>query len=134
MPNYICTTCGVQYADNDSPPERCPVCEDSRQYVNWKGQEWTTLEGLRTDYSNVLKPVEPNLTGIGTEPSFAIGQRALLVQTPGGNILWDCISLIDDATVTSVSARVAAYPRSLSLTHITIRQWWNGAVLLMVYP
>jgi glyoxylase-like metal-dependent hydrolase (beta-lactamase superfamily II) len=32
-------------------------------------------------------------------PDFAIGQRALLVQTPGGNVLWDCISLIDPATV-----------------------------------
>lgn len=125
MPNYICTTCGVQYADNDSPPERCPVCEDSRQYVNWKGQEWTTLEGLRTDYSNVIKPVEPNLTGIGTEPSFAIGQRALLVQTPGGNILWDCISLIDDATVTSVSANGGISAIAISHPHYysTMVEW-----------
>lgn len=103
MPNYICTTCGVQYADSDLPPERCPICEDSRQYVNWKGQEWTTLEELCTEHSNLIKPVEPNLTGIGTEPNFAIGQRALLVQTPEGNILWDCISLIDDATISAVS-------------------------------
>jgi glyoxylase-like metal-dependent hydrolase (beta-lactamase superfamily II) len=34
--------------------------------------------------------------GIGCEPSFAIGQRALLVRAPGGNVLWDCISLLDD--------------------------------------
>jgi hypothetical protein len=32
-------------------------------------------------------------------PAFAIGQRALLVHTPNGNILWDCLSLIDAATV-----------------------------------
>ena len=42
---------------------------------------------------------EPGLLGIGTQPTFAIGQRALLVCTPHGNILWDCISLIDRATV-----------------------------------
>ena len=39
--------------------------EDSRHYVNWNGQEWTTLEELRTEHSNVIKPVEPNLTIIG---------------------------------------------------------------------
>ena len=27
------------------------------------------------------------------------GQRALLLRSPGGNVLWDCISLIDDATI-----------------------------------
>ena len=45
---------------------------------------------------------EPGLTGIGTTPKFGIGQRALLVQSPGGNVLWDCISLLDDATVEAV--------------------------------
>jgi hypothetical protein len=32
-------------------------------------------------------------------PDFAIGQRALLVQSSEGNILWDCVSLVDQATV-----------------------------------
>ena len=50
------------------------------------------------------KTSTPNLTGIGTVPGFAIGQRALLVQTPNGNVLWDCISLLDDATVEAVRA------------------------------
>ena len=42
------------------------------------------------------------MIGIGTTPSFAIGQRALLVRTPSGNVLWDCISLLDDDTVAAV--------------------------------
>lgn len=33
-----------------------------------------------------------------TVPHFAIGQEAKLVHTPEGNILWDCISYLDDAT------------------------------------
>ena len=37
-------------------------------------------------------------------PAFAIGQRALLLQTPAGNFLWDCISLLDSATVQIVKA------------------------------
>jgi glyoxylase-like metal-dependent hydrolase (beta-lactamase superfamily II) len=104
MANYICATCGVQFADMDGLPEHCPVCEDERQYVGWGGQTWTTLEALRADYHNVIKSVEPGLTGIGTHPTFAIGQRALLVQTAQGNILWDCISLIDDPTMAAVQA------------------------------
>jgi glyoxylase-like metal-dependent hydrolase (beta-lactamase superfamily II) len=40
--------------------------------------------------------------GIGTQPGFAIGQRALILRTAGGNVLWDCISMIDAATVTLI--------------------------------
>ncbi|MBI3665389.1 MAG: MBL fold metallo-hydrolase [Acidobacteria bacterium] len=104
MHQHICVTCGVQFAPSDAPPAHCPVCEDDRQYVNWDGQQWTTLEDLRATYHNVFRLEEPFLTGIGAEPAFAIGQRALLVQAPGGNILWDCISLIDGATREQVQA------------------------------
>lgn len=104
MANYICTTCGVQFAATPEPSAHCPICEDERQYVNPNGQAWTTLADLRQGHTNVFRPQEPGLTGIGTEPAFAIGERALLVQTPGGNILWDCVSLIDQATVDQVQA------------------------------
>src|SRR5205823_2310949 len=83
MTNYICITCGTQFGDTGQPPSRCPVCEDERQYVNWDGQQWTTLEQLRVGHSNRIEEEGQNLFGIGTEPSFAIGQRALLVQSPG---------------------------------------------------
>ena len=36
---------------------------------------------------------------IETTPAFGIGQRAILVSAPGGNVLWDCIALADDATL-----------------------------------
>jgi glyoxylase-like metal-dependent hydrolase (beta-lactamase superfamily II) len=95
----------VQYPNGDSPPERCIVCEDERQYVGWGGQQWTTLDELReAGYTNRLHEHEPGLTGIGTQPGFGIGQRALLLQTPDGNVLWDCISYLDEATVESVRA------------------------------
>ncbi|HWE62267.1 MAG TPA: MBL fold metallo-hydrolase [Chloroflexota bacterium] len=102
MNNYICITCGTQFAATETPPERCPICEDERQYVGWQGQRWTTLHELQRDHHNVIKTEEPGLTGIGTHPGFAIGQRALLVQAPGGNILWDCISLLDQPTIAAV--------------------------------
>lgn len=104
MTNYICTTCGVQYAEMTMAPEHCLICEDDRQYVNPSGQSWTTLKELRTDHQNVFRAIEPGLTGIATEPHFAIGQRPLLVETTQGNILWDCNSFIDAATVDAVNA------------------------------
>ena len=89
MQNFICMTCGTQFLESEGPPEQCPICLDERQYVGWSGQQWTILEDLRRGHHNVLKAEEPNLTGIGSEPTFAIGQRALLIQSAGGNVLWD---------------------------------------------
>jgi hypothetical protein len=42
------------------------------------------------------------LIGIGTSPAFAIGQRAILVCTESGNLLWDSSSLVDDAAIGAV--------------------------------
>ncbi len=102
MKNYICVTCGTQYAESEDPPNSCPICEDERQYIGWGGQKWTTLDEMRTDHKNALSEDEPGLIGITTEPQFAIGQRARLILSPGGNVLWECISLLDDATVQAV--------------------------------
>lgn len=102
MLNYICTTCGHQYAESEESPDRCLICEDDRQYVNPQGQSWTTNDELARKHHNVFRPLETGLTGIGTEPKFAIGQRGLLVQGPKGNVLWDCVSLIDDASIKAV--------------------------------
>jgi hypothetical protein len=37
-------------------------------------------------------------------PAVAIGQRALLVRTPEGNVLWDCVPLLDDAAEERIRA------------------------------
>jgi len=52
MPNFICTTCGTQYAESDQPPAACPICQDERQYVKATGQNWTTLDRLRLTNRN----------------------------------------------------------------------------------
>jgi glyoxylase-like metal-dependent hydrolase (beta-lactamase superfamily II) len=101
---YICRTCGTQFAAAAQPPERCPICEDERQYVGFKGQQWTTLAALQADLHAQIRTEEPGLVGIGASPSFAIGQRALLVQSPAGNVLWDCIPFFDDTIQRHVEA------------------------------
>jgi glyoxylase-like metal-dependent hydrolase (beta-lactamase superfamily II) len=101
---FICITCGVQHADSAAPPERCAVCEDERQYVGREGQRWTTLKEMQATHKNQLDVEGPELISLSTEPTFAIGQRALHVRASGGNILWDCISLIDDRSVNAIQA------------------------------
>lgn len=96
MPAWICLTCGVQHSDTPQPPARCAICEDPRQYVGWDGQQWTTMAELARDHVVVLREEEPDLVGVGVEPAIAIGQRALLVRTPHGNVLWDCIPVLDN--------------------------------------
>jgi hypothetical protein len=116
MPAFICVTCGVQFSPSDRPPERCPICEDERQYVGWRGQQWTTLAEMAAGgFRNELREEEPGLVSIGTTPAFAIGQRALLVRTPAGNVLWDCQSLLDDATVAAV--RELGGVRAIAVSH-----------------
>lgn len=99
MPAFICNTCGTQFTPSEREPERCPICDEERQFVPPSGQTWTTHDKLARSRTNTFRQHEPGLIGIGTVPSFAIGQRALLLQTDAGNVLWDCISLLDDATI-----------------------------------
>lgn len=104
MQNFICATCGTQHAESEQPPAICTVCEDDRQYIKATGQQWTTHERMRLTNRNSVRFEESGLIGIGIDPQFAIGQRALLVRTPDGNLLWDCVSLLDPAVVEMVKA------------------------------
>ena len=118
MTNYICVTCGVQYKETDAPPEHCLICEDERQYIGHNGQQWTTIPEMQKEYHNRIEDIDPNITGIDTEPGFGIGPRALLVQTPQGNVLWDCVSLLDEATIEAVRARGGIAAIAVSHPHL----------------
>jgi hypothetical protein len=115
MENFICEQCGTQFSRRVEPPLTCPICEDERQFVRHDGQRWTTLKRLAAKHQNRFEEEAPRLLGIGTAPEFAIGQRALLVQSPAGNLLWDCITLLDDTTITKVNARGGI--RAIAISH-----------------
>lgn len=101
MKNFICTTCGVQTESSATEPEMCTICSEERQYVNPKGQTWTTLEEMIQEgmYKNNIVPEEDGLFTISTTPGFGIGQTAYLVQSKNFNLLWDCITYIDPKTI-----------------------------------
>jgi glyoxylase-like metal-dependent hydrolase (beta-lactamase superfamily II) len=109
----ICATCGVQYGLESFDRDHCRICEDERQYVGWDGQRWTTMAELRTDRRNRVEEEGPGVWGIGTTPSFAIGQRALLA----ANVLWDCLSLVDDDSVAFVEEQGGVDAIAISHPH-----------------
>jgi hypothetical protein len=98
VPLWTCEQCGAQFPDGNEPPVSCAVCEDERQFVNWKGQTWIAREELTQRHRLVWRD-DLGLLGVGVEPAFAIGQRALLVKEADGCVLWDCVPLLTSEVV-----------------------------------
>ncbi|KAL1999377.1 hypothetical protein VTN02DRAFT_4596 [Thermoascus thermophilus] len=135
----ICSTCGSQHAVTTGLSS-CKICDDPRQYLPAQGQSWTTLRSLQSSpaigYRNefVIETLpNPNLNrdcnhcllvSIHTVPRLAIGQRALLCCSPrGGNVLWDCLTYLDDDTVARVAGlggvrAIVVFPPAL-LRHVS---------------
>jgi hypothetical protein len=117
MPQFLCVTCCTQFPESTEAPAHCPICEDERQFIADGGQPWTTLDQLRRDHRNEIAAQEPRLTSIETKPAFAVGERAFLLEAAGGNILWDCISLIDDSTIAWIKQRGGLAAIAISHPH-----------------
>jgi len=116
MEHFACVACGTRYPGSSGPPAQCPVGVDPRQYVPPSGQRWTTLAELAREHRNEIRD-ELTLVGIGTTPAFAIGQRALLVPFGDSNLLWDCITLLDDETARAVERRGGLAAIAISHPH-----------------
>ena len=115
MPIHICNTCGTSYPESAEPPRDCRICEDERQFVPPSGQAWTTPDRLGRGHVNAWRQLETGLFEIHTWPQFGIGQRALLLRTAEGNILWDCLALLDDATEALI--RALGGLRAIAISH-----------------
>ena len=113
----VCATCGAVYPAADEPPPSCPICEDERQWVPEGGQKWTSLEELAGERKNEMREEDDGLLGIGIEPSFAIGQRLLVVDNPAGNVVWDMVPLCTGDAVAEVERRGGATAIAISHPH-----------------
>ena len=104
MKNFICETCGVQYERSMEVPEQCTICNEERQFVNPNGQTWTTLDHMIKEgkHRNKIKHDEEGLYSLKTTPGYGIGQTAYFLQDEGFNLLWDCITYIDKATIDQI--------------------------------
>ncbi|KAI0975166.1 beta-lactamase-like protein [Xylaria arbuscula] len=127
-PWLVCKTCGTQFpTDNQHKVTTCLICDDPRQYVPPSGQSFVSLDALRSGgHRNVFSPIAADperFIQIHTQPKVGIGQRAILVRTPEGNVLWDCVTLLDDETITKLKelgglkAIVISHPHYYS-THL----------------
>ena len=124
MTIFVCRTCAVEQPDTSKPPAVCAICSDERQYVRPSGQQWTTLEELGgAGHRGTVVEVEPGLYGITIEPSVGIGQRALLVQTPAGNLLWDPSGYLDDDLVATVRQLGGVAAVAASHPHCSECRW-----------
>ena len=122
---FVCLTCGTQYPPSQQPPTSCDICADERQFVNPSGQAWTSLEEIRKSHRAVISRYEAGLYGIGATPELAIGERALLVCSSSGNVLWDCLALLDDAMIDFIRALGGLSAMAISHPHFytTMTEW-----------
>jgi hypothetical protein len=135
----ICTACGTQFDIEDrSLLKRCRICDDPRQFVPPTGQAFTTLSELKAaGHTNKRKSLDGDdrFWSIWTEPKVAIGQRAILIKTPHGNVLWDCITFLDAKTISwinglgGLAAIVISHPHYYS-THLEWAETFDCPVYL----
>jgi glyoxylase-like metal-dependent hydrolase (beta-lactamase superfamily II) len=124
---YICTMCGIHQTKGEAPL-RCIICDEERQYVNPEGQTWTSMEKLNHEYKNIVEKIHPGLYAIYSIPGFGIGQRAYLIITPGGNILWDCISNLDQCTISMIESLGGVSAIAISHPHFySTMSFWSAA-------
>src|ERR1700759_1651446 len=103
MTIWVCPTCGANYAPAPEPPARCSLRENQHQWYQPTGQVCTTMDDLaESGYRSEVREVEPDLFGLGVRPGIGVGQRALIVRTSEGNLLWDPPAFIDEAAIEAV--------------------------------
>jgi glyoxylase-like metal-dependent hydrolase (beta-lactamase superfamily II) len=103
MPLWTCFQCGAQFAESREPPAACQICADERQFVTWSGQTWLAREEF-AEHHRLAWRDDLGISGIGIEPSFAIGQRALLLREADGCVMWDCVPMVTAEAVDHVRA------------------------------
>ncbi|MGN6398358.1 MAG: hypothetical protein ACTHMI_22490 [Mucilaginibacter sp.] len=100
----ICCTCGT-YFSAASAPRLCTICNEERQYIPKGGQSWTNPGDLHNKHKITIHQLKEHLYELEITPQFAIGQRALLVLSQNGNVLWDCIPMLDKATIDFIQSK-----------------------------
>jgi glyoxylase-like metal-dependent hydrolase (beta-lactamase superfamily II) len=123
----ICTACGTTFPEESTLPDVCPICEDDRQYVPNGVQTWASATDLARDHLVEIRELNQSLYELKLSPEFAIGQRAFLVAAPDGNILWDCIPLLDEAAIEFVRSKGGIRAIALSHPHFysNMNDWAN---------
>lgn len=128
MPRFICATCGTQYAETAEPPVNCNICKDDRQYVLRAGQRWKTHEDLLQNHT-ITMGEDDGIFALSVTPFFAINQRAALVNSIEGNVLWESLSIVTDEAITEVNRHGGVQAIAISHPHFyTSMVEWSEAL------
>jgi hypothetical protein len=104
MPTWICDRCGLEHPDAEQPPpvDGCvfdlgPVSDEERGDLGSHTSRWLTHDQLAMEaHTTVHRDHGRGVHSLRREPRLGIGQWSFLVQTPGGNVLWDPPAYLDD--------------------------------------
>lgn len=120
MTIWSCATCGIEHPDTENAPVVCAICSDERQFVPATGQRWTTQAQMAAEgYRTKVEELEGDLYALTVEPELAIGQRGLIVRTPGGNLLWEAPGYLDQEAIEAVRDLGGLTAVSASHPHLT---------------
>lgn len=83
------------------------------------GQTWTTLSEIQNGHRNIFSQssFDTRILSFCTTPHFAIGQRAFLIQTQSGNVLWDLVGLIDPETISLIRNDFGGGIQAIVISH-----------------
>ncbi|RWX08540.1 MBL fold metallo-hydrolase [Rhizobium hidalgonense] len=135
MTCHICTACGTQFEESTEPPSACPVCEDDRQFVPPSGQAWTNMAEISSNHEIKWIEEAKGIHSLQISPNFGIGQRAFLIEGPGGNILWDCLSVVDETSREKIDALGGLAAIAISHPHFysSMMEWSEAFGEVPVY-
>ncbi|KAF4555989.1 Hypothetical protein D9617_2g059560 [Elsinoe fawcettii] len=132
----ICVACGTQYdVTYEQGRERCKICDDPRQFVPPQGQQWTSLRLEANKHTNHWVPSssDPRIYHLYTDPKLGIGERASLLLTPHGAIIWDCFAFL---TPPLVEFLLSHHPIAIVISHphfYTTHLLWASLLKCPVY-
>ncbi|ARS37811.1 MBL fold metallo-hydrolase [Pontibacter actiniarum] len=130
----ICATCGTRYASAKTAESTCPICLDDRQYVGNGGQKWLSYDELAKGRGIRTNKLQTDLYELKITPAFAIGQKAHLVLSKSGNVLWDCIPYLDEPTATYIRSLGGIQAIAISHPHYySLMAEWATAFDCPVY-
>lgn len=100
-----------------------------------KPPRWTTLEEMAGKYNNVFTPLGDGVTGICTTPPFGIGPEIFFIESPAGNVLWDCVAYLDKTTIEQIQARGGVSAIVISHPHMfgSVVEWSHALGKIPVF-
>lgn len=117
MSCFLCVACGSQFTESAEPPSSCPICSDDRQFIPEAGQRWIDYAAVRQDHRIAWSDETSGVSALIMVPNFGIAQRAFLVEAAAGHVLWDCLSMVDDATISKIADRGGLSAVAISHPH-----------------